>query len=69
MAIAGGATTAYKLRMKDGKPAPERTTKASDRCDSPAAAVALLQTGGTPTVQGSDMTEFWRKWAEAQGAN
>jgi len=62
MAIAGGATTAYKLRLVDGKPVPERTTKLAYLCISPEGAVTMLRTGGSPTVQGSDMAAFWQLW-------
>ena len=50
MAIAGGATTAYKLRLVDGKPVPERTTKLAYLCISPDGAVTMLRTGGSPTA-------------------
>ena len=59
MAVAGGATTAYKVAMKDGKVKAERTTKLSNLCQSPEQAMDALKHDDDATVQGSDMWRFW----------
>ncbi len=55
MAVAGSMTTAYVVEVK-----PMQTTFPSDRCATPADAVAAVRRGERATVQGSDMPEFWR---------
>ena len=59
MAVAGGATTAYKVGMKDGKVKAERTTILSNLCQTPEEAMAALRQSETATIQGSDMWQFW----------
>jgi phosphotransacetylase len=62
MAIAGGATAAYWVRLRENKVTTERTTIAATLCDSPQAAVIMVKRGEVATVQGSDMDEFWQLW-------
>lgn len=59
MAVAGGATTAYFVWLRDGKVACERTTCLSSECDAPADAVELVKRNEKATVMGSDMWPFW----------
>ena len=56
MAVAGSMTTAYVVEVK-----PMQTTFPSDRCATPADAVAAVRRGERATVQGSDMPEFWQE--------
>ena len=73
MAVAGAMTTAYSLSMRGGpRPRVDKTTYPSDRCTPPDVAVNLLRersltANAMPViVQGSDMSEFWRRWEEVQ---
>lgn len=66
MAIAGGATTAYKVAMKDGKIKAERRTILAELCASPEEAMEALRHDDEATVQGSDMWNFW-ELAKAAG--
>lgn len=66
MAVAGGATTAYDVCMKDGKVKAERRTILSELCASPAEAMEALKHDDKATVQGSDMWQFW-ELAKAAG--
>lgn len=65
MAVAGGATTAYFVRLIGSEPSIARTTILANLCNPPAEAIAIIHRGETATVQGSDMPEFWRMWREA----
>lgn len=53
MAIAGGATVAYKCRLIDGKLDRQQTT--AQACDYPLPATAKILRGETVTVAGSDV--------------
>jgi len=67
MAVAGAMTTAYWLRIRNDDPTQvvaDRTTYPSDKCDTPADAVAKVRQGEKATVQGSDMATFWRLWEQ-----
>lgn len=66
MAVAGGATTAYFVWLRDGKVACEKTTCLSSNCIKPDEAFAKVQRGERATVMGSDMTAFWA-WMAAAG--
>ncbi len=66
MAVAGGATTAYKVAMKDGKVKADRTTILSNLCASPQEAMDALKRDEEATVQGSEMWNFW-ELAKAAG--
>ena len=66
MAVAGSATTAYDVWMKDGKVKAERTTKLTSLCQTPGEAMEALRHDDKATVQGSDMWQFW-ELAKAAG--
>lgn len=66
MAVAGGATTAYTVSMKDGKVKADKTTKLASLCNSPDYAIAALKRDAEATVMGSDMYTFWTL-AKAEG--
>lgn len=55
MAIAGGATTAYKCRVVDGFLHVTRTSGLRSQCVKVAEAIEQLGRGETVTVAGSDM--------------
>lgn len=55
MAVAGSATTAYRLRMTDGKVSIEHTTAIKDACTEVYDALDMLQAGRTVTIAGNDM--------------
>jgi hypothetical protein len=59
MAVAGSMTTAYRYRLVNGEPVPERTTFPTQQCQHPADAVAALKAGAKyVTVRGSDASVF-----------
>jgi hypothetical protein len=55
MAVSGGATTAYRVSVSNGKAQIKPTTASSIICATPAEAVAAALDGDTVTVAGSDM--------------
>lgn len=59
MAVAGSATTAYFVWLRDGKVAVDRTTCLNSECDEPADALEMVKRGERATVMGSDMVQFW----------
>ena len=65
MAVAGGATTAYFVWLRDGKVACEKTTCLSTECDKPQTAIEIVKRNETATVMGSDMWPFWEQVAAA----
>ena len=65
MAVAGGATTAYFVWLRDGKVACDKTTCLSSECDQPLDAIEMVKRGDKATVQGSDMWPFWEQVAAA----
>jgi hypothetical protein len=62
MAVAGAMTTAYKLRLVDGKLDTQNITYPSDKCVAPVDAAGKLRSGKAVIVQGSDMAKFWEVW-------
>jgi hypothetical protein len=66
MAIAGGATTAYKCKLENGSLVVAPTTKLRSECKSPQEALPLLTAGEEVTVAGSDMHELRLMVAAAQ---
>lgn len=58
MAVAGGATTAYRVRMVSGKAKIDGTTAASYICAKPHEAIDAILDGDTVTVAGADMWEL-----------
>jgi hypothetical protein len=60
MAIAGAATTAYTVSMKDGKVKADKTTILASLCATPQQAMDALKNDDKATVQGSDMWAFWQ---------
>jgi len=66
MAIAGGATTAYRCQVNDGQLTVTQTTMLRSLCASTSAALALLASGERVTVAGSDMAEL-RRMLDEQG--
>ena len=66
MAVAGGATTAYRFLLVRHALVCERTTAMRERCLSPAEAVAQLAQGFPVTVAGSDAIAFRQAWEREQ---
>ena len=58
MAIAGGATTAYRVRIQDGALHCERTTTLASLCTPVDDALRQLREGQTVTVMGSSMHQL-----------
>ena len=58
MAIAGGMTTAYLCRIIDGKLYPTSTTYPKALCKAPEDAAALIRSGKSVYVAGSDMVQL-----------
>ena len=63
MAIAGGATVAYRVQVLDGELRMTQTTTLRSQCESVAAALVRLERGEQVTLAGSDMValrlELW----------
>lgn len=55
MAVAGGACTAYRLRLVDGAQSVKQTTLPRALCLEPRQAVAELEAGREVVVAGSDV--------------
>ena len=55
MAVSGGATTAYRVSLSNGKAAIKPTTAAGGICATPDEAIAAMLDGDTVTVAGADM--------------
>ena len=66
MAISGGATTAYRVKLVNGKVKIDGTTAAAIICAEPHEALTAILDGDTVTVQGSDMWAF-QQAAKAKG--
>ena len=69
MAIAGGMTTAYQVKLHCGELKISQTTFPSDRCHSVQDAVATVKQGDMATVKGSDVVEFRQVWSKANGSS
>jgi len=61
MAIAGGATTAYRCQVVDGMLETRNTTTMRSECMNVDAAIVGLGRGEQVTVAGSDMAELSRR--------
>lgn len=60
MAIAGGATTAYKCQIFDNQLVVRQTTSLRSECASPQQALPLLARGEWVIVAGGDLVELRR---------
>lgn len=58
MAVAGSATTAYRVRLVDGKAAITPTTAIAHICATPSEAMQVLDDGEAVTVAGADMWQL-----------
>lgn len=64
MAVAGSATSAYRVQIVGGELQVTATTSMSYLCQTPAQAMDSLRNGDSAVIAGSDMPEFWRLWKE-----
>ena len=65
MAIAGSATSAYRVQIIGGELQVRAMTTMSYMCVAPASAIETITTSGDSCmIAGSDMPEFWRLWRE-----
>lgn len=69
MAIAGGMTTAYQVKLHCGELRISQTTFPSDKCHSVQDAVDAVRSGDMATVKGSDVVEFREAWSKANGSS
>ncbi len=68
MAIAGGMTTAYQVKLHCGELKISQTTFPSDKCHSVQDAIVAVRSGNMATVKGSDVVEFRQVWSKANGS-
>lgn len=61
MAVAGGATSAYRCQVQDGELVIVPTTSMRSECASPEEAIPRLGQGEWVTVAGSDMAEIRKR--------
>ena len=66
MAVAGGATSAYKCQVQDGELVIRSATALRNECSSPEEAIPRLGRGEWVTVAGSDMAELRRRLGVGQ---
>lgn len=66
MAVAGGATSAYKCQVQDGELVIRSATALRSECVEPEEAIPLLGRGEWVTVAGSDMAELRKRLGVGQ---
>lgn len=66
MAIAGSATSAYRVWIDGDTIHSVPTTTLSTLCVKPAIAIGMMVNGATVTVAGSDMQQVWTWWRDKQ---